>query len=188
METPRRGLKGDAGGLGGASGPPGSHDSPRGFRRIGESFRYAWSGLSYVYMTQPNMRIHVLAASLAGGACIVAGVGAVEILMVTSAIAGVLAAEVVNTVAESLTDLLEPRESPIAKVIKDVAAAGVLLTAGFSVVIALIVFVPALLDFRRTVSDFLAFRALHFGLYTAFVLFPAVYGLTLPQRPGARNR
>lgn len=168
MEAPGRGSNGDS----------------RGLNRVLRSFAYAWEGLSYVYSTQANMRIHVLFAALAGGACIAAGVGRVEVLMVTMAIAGVLVAETVNTVAESMTDLLEPHQSPVAKIIKDVAAAGVLISATFSVFIAVLVFYPALSDFPERLQAFLERRLPYFAAYLVLAILPALAGLVRPFRSG----
>jgi len=134
------------------------------------------------------MRLHVLLATLAGAACIVLGVGRTDVLMVVLAIAGVLLAEVVNTVAESMTDLLEPRHNPIAKVVKDVAAAGVLLSAIFSVLIAVLVFYPALLELGPRLQSFLDGRWRLFALYLVLVVLPALAGLALPLSPGSGPR
>lgn len=140
-----------------------------------------------MYWTQRNMRIHVLAGALAGEACIVLGVGRLEVLMVVLAVAGVLLAEVVNTVAEALTDLLEPRLNPIAKVIKDLAAAGVLLGAGFSVLIAVLVFYPALWDLPERLRDFAGTRLALFAAYFVAVIVPALAGFALPVKKAARG-
>lgn len=161
-------------------GPQSRRPDLKGLRPVLRSFVFAWAGLSYVYRTQANMRIHVLSAALAGAACMVTGVGRIEVLMVVLAIAGVLLAEVVNTVAESLTDLLEPHLNPIARVIKDVAAAGVLLSASFSVFIAILVFYPTLPDLRARLASFLDHRLTYFGIYIVLVILPALAGLLLP--------
>ncbi len=133
------------------------------------------------------MRIHVLTAALAGAACIVTGVGRTEVLMVVLAIGGVMLAEVVNTVAEAMTDLIEPRMNPIAKVIKDVAAAGVLLSAAFSVIIAALVFYPVLPDLGERLRSFVDTRLTYFGVYAALVIVPALVGLALPVTPPTRR-
>ena len=78
--------------------------------------------------------------------------------MVTLAILGVLSAEILNTLTESLVDLIEPEYNLVAKMIKDVAAAGVLLTAAFSVIIGLIAFYPALGNFPGVLHDFARYR------------------------------
>ncbi|MGE5580619.1 MAG: diacylglycerol kinase family protein [Bacillota bacterium] len=184
MEAPGRGPKSGKRGLKGAYGFYGSPPSSWGLRPVARSFAFAWAGLSYVYLTEPNMRLHVLFATLAGAACIVLGVGRTEVLMVVLAIAGVLLAEVVNTVAESMTDLLEPHHSPIAKVVKDVAAAGVLLSAAFSVLIAVIVFYPVIPELGLRLRTFLDVRWRLFALYLAMVVLPALAGLALPLSPG----
>lgn len=175
MESPGRGLKGDSRSL-------------NGLRGVLRSFAYAWEGLSYVYTTQANMRIHVLSAALAGAACIVTGVGRIEVLMVVLAIAGVLLAEVVNTVAESMTDLLEPSRNPIAKVIKDVAAAGVLISAVFSILIAVLVFYPTISDLQVRLRVFLDRRLVSFAFYLVLAVLPALAGLALPYRPGTGHK
>jgi undecaprenol kinase len=145
-------------------------------RSLARSFGHAWSGLSYVYRTQTNMRIHVLFAVLVGAACIVLGVGQFEVFMVSVAIAGVLVAEVTNTLAESLTDLMEPRFSRMAKVTKDVAAAGVLLAAAFSIVIGIAVFLPLLPELPARLYTFWRDRFLYLGIYTVVAVVPAVLG------------
>lgn len=162
---------------------PSSRPSP-----IARSFVYAWSGLAYLYETQRNMRIHLLSGALAGAACIVLGVGRVEVLMVVLAIAGVLLAEVVNTVAEALTDLMEPHLNPIAKVIKDVAAAGVLLGAAFSVLIGILVFYPAFPTLTERLRAFLDMRLTAFGVYLVVVVIPALAGLALPVRGPVKEK
>mgnify|MGYP003902532377 FL=1 len=108
------------------------------------------------------------------------GVGRVEVLMVSLAIAAVLVSEVVNTVTESLTDLMEPEYSELAKVTKDVAAAGVLLTSMFAVLIGIIAFYPALMDLPARLSSFLDSRIGWFTVYSVFVVVPALAGLTHP--------
>lgn len=155
---------------------------------IAESFIHAWEGLHYVYETQRNMRVHVLAGVLAGGACIVLGMGRMEVLLVVLAAAGVLLAEVVNTVAEALADLMEPRQNPIAKVVKDVAAAGVLLGALFSVIIAVLVFCPAMSTLPRRIHEFLGERLIFFGVYSAVAIVPAMVGLALPVKASTRAK
>ena len=117
-----------------------------------------------------------------GAACIALGVGRAEVLMVVLAVAGVLLSEVVNTVVEGLTDLMEPRFHPIAKLIKDVAAAGVLLSAAFSVLIGGLVFWPAVADLPMRLTTFLEHRTIPFAAYVTIIVAPAAAGLSRPVR------
>ena len=56
-----------------------------------------------------------------------------------------LAMETVNTAIEAIVDLASPEIHPLAKRAKDCAAGAALITACASVIVGLIVFVPALL-------------------------------------------
>jgi len=146
-------------------------------RSLAESFRHAWDGLSYIYATQRNMRIHVFIASLVFSACIVCGLGRIEFLMVTLAVLGVLSAEVVNTLTESIVDLIKPEYNLIAKVIKDVAAAGVLLTAAFSVVIGAIAFWPVLGNLSLALLGFFRYRWPYLLVQVLIVVVPSFWGM-----------
>lgn len=147
------------------------------FRPVIMSFVHAIEGLSYVYLTQRNMRIHVCAAALVGSACIALGVGRVEVLMVVLAIAGVLVAEVVNTLTESMVDILEPRYHPAVKVVKDVAAAGVLIASLFAVLIGAVAFYPALLELPERLAGLISERLALFLAYLCVAVVPSVVGL-----------
>ncbi|HHY45003.1 MAG TPA: diacylglycerol kinase family protein [Firmicutes bacterium] len=141
------------------------------------SFVHAMEGLSYVYLTQRNMRIHISVATLVGAACIFLGVGRFEVLMVVLAIAGVLVAEVVNTLTESLVDILEPRYHPAAKLVKDVAAAGVLIASVFAAFIGVVAFFPALAEFPERLRSLLRERLALLIVYTCVVVIPSLVGL-----------
>ncbi|MBC8331574.1 MAG: diacylglycerol kinase family protein [Anaerolineae bacterium] len=66
------------------------------------------------------------------------------ILLITIAL--VWAAEFFNTSLEALADLIHPDEHPQIKIIKDVSAAGVLITATAAILIGLLIFGPPLVD------------------------------------------
>ena len=107
-------------------------------------FGYAFSGLWYALRTQINMQVHLTLAILAIVLGIILHISAVEFALVFVAIAGVLIAELFNTVIELVVDLSSPGLHPLAKRAKDVAAGAVLLSAMLAIVIALFVFVPHL--------------------------------------------
>lgn len=105
----------------------------------GFSFRYAFSGLRYVLKTQKNAWIH-LGISLA---VIVLGLGLSiplthwAILFLTMGF--VWTAECMNTAVETTLDLVSPQQHPLAKIGKDVAAAGVLVAAISAVLVGLFI-------------------------------------------------
>lgn len=113
-------------------------------RNILESFRFAFVGLWYALRTQRNTRIHlsIAAAVVVVGLCL--NLSHVEWAVLTLTIGFVLVSEMLNTVAETLVDLISPGYHPLAKIVKDVTAGAVLLTAIVSVVVGLLVLGPPL--------------------------------------------
>lgn len=113
-------------------------------RNILDSFRFAFVGLWYALRTQRNTRIHlsIAAAVVVVGLCL--NLSHVQWAVLTLTIGFVLVSEMLNTVAETLVDLVSPGYHPLAKVVKDVTAGAVLLTAIVSIVVGLLVLGPPL--------------------------------------------
>ena len=65
-----------------------------------------------------------------------------EWLWVISAIAMVLVAELFNSSIEKLVDLVSPAFNPKAGIVKDIAAAAVLITAVAAAIIGILIFYP----------------------------------------------
>ncbi len=151
--------------------------TPFASRTLGESLSYAWNGLVYVYSSERNMRIHIFIASLVVSLCIVVGVDRVDFFMVILAVSGVLCAELLNTLVESLVDLMEPEYSLIAKRVKDIAASGVLLTAFLSIAVGILVFYPVLLEVPDVWHDFCAYRWKWFVVCSLLFILPSFCGM-----------
>ena len=113
-------------------------------RNLAESFRFAFAGLWYALRTQRNARIHLCFAAGAIALGVWLGLSATQWAVLVLTIGFVLASEMLNTVAESLVDLLSPGYHPLAKVIKDVTAGAVLLSAITAVIVGLVIFGPLL--------------------------------------------
>jgi diacylglycerol kinase (ATP) len=73
-----------------------------------------------------------------------AGLPSVEIALLAVTATLVLAAELLNTAVEMLTDLLHPGRGPAAAAVKDVAAGAVMLAAGVALAVGLLLFFPRL--------------------------------------------
>jgi diacylglycerol kinase len=108
------------------------------------SFGFALKGLSFVVRTQPNARIHLLAAAGVVLAGLTLGIGRADWLWIASAIALVWFAEAMNTAFEYLCDAVSPEFHPAVEKAKDIAAGAVLIAAVYAVVVGLLVFVPHL--------------------------------------------
>ena len=113
-------------------------------RRTLRSFRFAVAGVVFLVRTQPNARVHLVAAAgvFALTAWLRVGPTAWAILLLNVAL--VLSLEAMNTAVEFVVDLASPAVHPLAKAAKDTAAAAVLIAAGLSVAIGLLLLGPPL--------------------------------------------
>ncbi len=119
-----------------------SRTEPMQGRNLPAAFRCALSGLWYTLRTQRNMRIHVLAMF---GVAILGIWGRLPadqwaILAATSGL--VLVSEMINTVVETMVDLVCPEYHPVAKTVKDVMAGAVILAAIVAVIVGLLILGP----------------------------------------------
>ena len=108
-----------------------------------KSFKYAFSGISYVLKTSWNFKIQLIFAvtSLIIGFLLQISQSNYVILIAT--IMSVLILEILNTSIESIVDLVVKKEfSSLAKISKDTSAGAVLLAYINSVIIAVYIFVP----------------------------------------------
>jgi len=110
------------------------------------SFRHAFDGFLHAVRTQPNFRFHLLATAVVILLGIYFSINYLEWLILIFTINMVLVAEMVNTSIESMVDLITLERRADAKVAKDVSAAMVLVSAALSVVIALVIFLPKILN------------------------------------------
>lgn len=115
-------------------------------RRHGISFRHAWDGLVFAFVSQPNFRIHVIIAATVVFAGVYVELSHIEWIVICFTIMTVLAAEMANTAIEQTIDLLTDKYHLKAKRAKDVAAGTVLLAVTLSVVTGLIIFIPHVAD------------------------------------------
>lgn len=114
-----------------------------------KSFAYALQGMRFLLRTQPNARLHLVAALLVCALGIYFDLSRAEWLWITMAIVLVWSAEAFNTALEQLADALHPEQHPEIGRAKDVAAAAVLIVAVGAAVIGMLVFMPHLVDLVR---------------------------------------
>lgn len=106
-----------------------------------KSFGYAFNGLKTLIVEEHNARIHVLAAAAAITVGIILDITYREWLWVGLAITLVFVTEMINTAVEAMCDEITDEVRPNIKKAKDVAAGAVLVSAFFSVVVAVFVFI-----------------------------------------------
>src|SRR3990172_3572458 len=114
------------------------------------SFKYAFSGLRYVIISQRNAWIHAAITLLVVILAVLLKLNLQDWGILLLAIGLVWTAEIFNTALEALVDLASPNTHPLAKIAKDTSAAAVLFSAIISVLIGLVILLPPLLGWFRT--------------------------------------
>ncbi len=107
-----------------------------------ESFRYAFTGWWYVVRTQRNAWIHAVASILTVLLSLWVGLTPRDWAIIILAIAVVWISEFLNTALEAVVDLASPEQDQLARVGKDVGAAAVLIAAGSSLLIGVLILGP----------------------------------------------
>ncbi len=115
------------------------------FRHRLRSFGYAWSGLSAVLRTEHNSRIHLALTTVALFLGLWLRLSALEWASLIIVFALVWMAELFNTVFELLADLYTTKTHPQIKAIKDVSAAGVLVSACAAFATGCVLFIPKII-------------------------------------------
>lgn len=110
-----------------------------------ESFKYAWEGLRHLVRREPNIRIHIVAGIIAVLCGWYLDIDKSEWSAVILCIGIVLITETINTAVENVCDYISLTYHPKIKIIKDLAAAAVLIGAVMSAIIAGYIFAPKIL-------------------------------------------
>lgn len=112
--------------------------------RHAKSFKYAWDGIFHALVNEANFRVQVAIVST----CIILGIlfkiGHIEWAILTLSMGLMLAAEILNTVVEEVVDNLIKEYHEGAKIIKDLAAGFVLITAITALIIMTLIFSPGI--------------------------------------------
>jgi diacylglycerol kinase (ATP) len=113
-------------------------------RKLILSFRFAFSGLIYLFRSQRNARIHLLITVIVIGTGIFLKIDRFEWAWLIFAITAVLVAEAFNTAIELLADRITLNQDNLIGRSKDVSAAAVLITASGAVAIGIVILGPHL--------------------------------------------
>lgn len=121
-------------------------NKPFSLRQRLKSFVFAGRGIVSFFASEHNALVHLLAT-----VCVVfmgfwLSISDIHWALVVLAIAMVFVAEIFNTAIEKLADEQTREYSPRIKIIKDLSAAAVLITAVGAAIVGLIVFLPPLID------------------------------------------
>ena len=111
-------------------------------RKLRKSVAHACDGLAYALAHERNFRIELVAAFAVLAFIFIFKVKNWEAIVLILMIMWVLITELTNTVLERVVDILKPRIHPYARLIKDIMAAVVLISAVVAIIIGIIIFYP----------------------------------------------
>jgi diacylglycerol kinase len=116
------------------------------------SFRYAYDGIVSLIRNEHNSRIHLTAGILVIILGLLLHLTYNEWVSVAIVTGLVFITELINSAIEKMADLLETEVNQQIKVIKDYAAASVLIAAILAVVVGGFIFIPGFIEFFRKFS------------------------------------
>jgi diacylglycerol kinase (ATP) len=109
-------------------------------------FNYAFEGIIHVLRTQRNQRIHFGVSVVVIIVALIVNVTKLELIVLLTAIAFVLIAEMINTAVEAAIDIATTSFDPMAKLAKDIAAGAVLIATVNAVAVGYLVFAGKVAD------------------------------------------
>jgi diacylglycerol kinase len=118
---------------------------PDTFLRVwGRRFACAGRGLRHVMIHEPSGRVHLAAVPVTGALGVWLGLTGVEWAIIALAASAVIGMEALNTAVERLADRVSLEREESIRLIKDVAAGGVLAATIGAVLAGLAIFGPKL--------------------------------------------
>ncbi len=117
-----------------------SHSPKKHIKRFG----YALNGLFHVILNEANFRVHLVATLVVSAGAYYLKFSYFEWLILILTIGFVLVTEMINSLTEELVDHLVKEHHEGVRIIKDVAAASVLVSVIISLFIGSLLFIPKL--------------------------------------------
>jgi diacylglycerol kinase len=111
-----------------------------------KSFQYAGAGIRHFFQTEHNARLHAFFTLLMIAASCLLHPSKMELLVLAMVTIVVWIAEMLNTCIEKTLDLISAEKHPQIKIIKDMAAASVLLASMLALFAGAYIFIPKILN------------------------------------------
>ncbi len=112
------------------------------FKQFLKSVNFAVEGIIHAAKTQQHLRYHFYIATAVLIISYVLGVTRMEFLIIALSVIAVLLAELFNTAIEALVDIISPKHSEKARIVKDIAAGAVFVTSIGVAVIGYVILMP----------------------------------------------
>ena len=120
----------------------GSNKEPFSLKKRIRSFGYAFRGLRDLFIYEHNAWIHLTAAVCAVALGFIYKISSIEWIALCGVIGFVFAMEIINSAIEKLADVVSPQKNEKIRLVKDLSAAAVLVSAIIAVIVGLLIFLP----------------------------------------------
>ena len=114
--------------------------------KVIKSFVYAFNGIKHGFITQLNIKVHIIISILVIVAGFLLNISLNQWILIIIVMAMVFSAELINTAIEGVVDIISPDYDKKAGLIKDCAAAAVLITAIAAAIVGMLIFAPKLIE------------------------------------------
>jgi diacylglycerol kinase len=111
-----------------------------------ETFKNALNGIIHTFKTEGNFKVHLIITILVIAAGFFFHIDRSEWLVLIIMISLVTGSEMFNTAVECIADFISPEYDDNIKIIKDVSAGAVLISAVGAVITGLIIFIPRIIQ------------------------------------------
>jgi len=111
-----------------------------------KSANFAIEGILHAAKTQKHLRYHFYSAAAVLLLSYILGISRTEFLIISLSVIAVLLAEMFNTAIEATIDIISPEHSEKARIVKDIAAGAVFVTAFGVAVVGYIILFPYIRD------------------------------------------
>ena len=118
-------------------------------RNFISALKNSFNGIKYVFTTQRNLKIQLIIGIIAILAGIILKINILEWTIITIIIFMVFFSELLNTVVETIVDMITIEYNENAKIAKDIAAGAVTLVSIASVIIGLLIFLQKILEIMK---------------------------------------
>ena len=115
-----------------------------------EAFNAAIQGILYTFKYERNMKIHYFIAVAVLIVSLRLDLSKLEMMILILSISLVIIAEMFNTAIENTVDLITDKYHPLAKIAKDVAAGGVVISALNAVMVGYLIFYDRFTDISKS--------------------------------------
>ena len=108
-------------------------------RNLIESFNNAFQGIWYTIVNERYMKIHLITGTIVILLSLWVRVSKIELTILCLTVSMVICFELINTAVEVVVNIIVDVYHPKAKIIKDVSAGAVFVSAIFSIIIGLLI-------------------------------------------------